>query len=51
MNMALSEIEKHLKTLHLHGMGSTLQTRLTQAKFIGAAGYAGMKALFLDGRD
>ena len=31
MNMALSEIEKHLKTLRLHGMGSTLQTRLTQA--------------------
>jgi len=31
MNMALSEIEKHLKTLRLHGMSSTLQTRLTQA--------------------
>jgi DNA replication protein DnaC len=31
MNMALSEIEKHLKTLHLHGMNSTLQTRLAQA--------------------
>ena len=31
MNMTLSEIEKHLKTLRLHGMSSTLQTRLTQA--------------------
>jgi hypothetical protein len=28
MNMALAEIEKHLKTLRLHGMNSTLQTRL-----------------------
>ena len=31
MNMALSEIEKHLKTLRLHGMNSTLSTRITQA--------------------
>jgi DNA replication protein DnaC len=31
MNMALSEIEKHLNTLRLHGMISTLQTRITQA--------------------
>jgi len=31
MNMELSEIEKHLKTLRLHGMNSTLQTRLAQA--------------------
>ena len=31
MNMALSEIEKHLKALRLHGMNSTLQTRLAQA--------------------
>ena len=31
MNMALSEIEKHLKTLRLHGMISTLSTRITQA--------------------
>ena len=31
MNMALSEIEKHLKTLRLHGMISTLPTRITQA--------------------
>jgi DNA replication protein DnaC len=31
MNMALSEIEKHLKTLRLHGMNGTLQTRLAQA--------------------
>jgi DNA replication protein DnaC len=31
MSMALSEIEKHLKTLRLHGMNSTLQTRITQA--------------------
>jgi len=31
MNMALPEIEKHLKTLRLHGMNSTLQTRLAQA--------------------
>ena len=31
MNMVLSEIEKHLKTLRLHGMNSTLQTRLAQA--------------------
>jgi hypothetical protein len=31
MNMALSEIEKHLKALHLHGMNSTLHTRITQA--------------------
>jgi len=31
MNMAIPEIEKHLKTLRLHGMNSTLQTRLAQA--------------------
>jgi DNA replication protein DnaC len=31
MNMELSEIEKHLKALRLHGMNSTLQTRLAQA--------------------
>jgi DNA replication protein DnaC len=31
MNMALSEIEKHLKALRLHGMNSTLSTRITQA--------------------
>ena len=31
MNMAVSEIEKHLKTLRLHGMSSTLQSRLVQA--------------------
>ncbi len=31
MNMILSEIEKHLKALRLHGMNSTLQTRLAQA--------------------
>ena len=31
MNMALSEIEKHLKTLRLYCMNSTLQTRLTQS--------------------
>jgi len=31
MNMAVSEIEKHLITLRLHGMSSTLQTRLVQA--------------------
>jgi DNA replication protein DnaC len=31
MNMSLAEIEKHLKTLRLHGMNATLQTRLIQA--------------------
>ena len=31
MNMPLVEIEKHLKTLRLHGMNATLQTRLLQA--------------------
>ena len=31
MNMVLSEIEKHLKALRLHGMNSTLSTRITQA--------------------
>ena len=31
MSMALSEIEKHLKILRLHGMNSTLQTRIIQA--------------------
>ena len=31
MNMALPEIEKHLKALRLHGMNSTLSTRITQA--------------------
>ena len=31
MNMSLTEIEKHLKNLRLHGMSSTLQTRLLQA--------------------
>jgi DNA replication protein DnaC len=31
MNMPLAEIEKHLKTLRLHGMNATLETRLIQA--------------------
>jgi DNA replication protein DnaC len=31
MNMSVAEIESHLKTLRLHGMNTTLQTRLTQA--------------------
>ena len=31
MNMSVTEIEKHLKTLRLHGMNATLQTRLVQA--------------------
>ena len=31
MNMELSEIEKHLTTLRLYGMCSTLRTRITQA--------------------
>jgi len=31
MNMELSEIEKHLKALRLHGMNNTLHTRLAQA--------------------
>ena len=31
MNMSVAEIESHLKTLRLHGMNATLQTRLTQA--------------------
>jgi DNA replication protein DnaC len=31
MNMSIAEIEKHLKTLRLHGMNTTLQTRLVQA--------------------
>lgn len=31
MNMSLAEIEKHLKTLRLHGMSTTIETRLIQA--------------------
>ena len=31
MSMSLVEIEKHLKTLRLHGMHATLETRLVQA--------------------
>jgi DNA replication protein DnaC len=31
MNMELSEIEKHLTTLRLHGMRSTFRSRITQA--------------------
>lgn len=31
MNMSLAEIERHLKTLRLHGMSLTLQTRFIQA--------------------
>jgi DNA replication protein DnaC len=31
MNMSFAEIEKHLKTLRLHGMNATLETRLVQA--------------------
>jgi DNA replication protein DnaC len=31
MNTSLTEIEKHLRTLRLHGMNATLQTRLVQA--------------------
>jgi DNA replication protein DnaC len=31
MNMSLAEIERHLKTLRLHGMIATLQSRLIQA--------------------
>ncbi|EFK07802.1 conserved domain protein, partial [delta proteobacterium NaphS2] len=31
MNMSLAEMEKHLKTLRLHGMIATLETRIVQA--------------------
>ena len=31
MNMPVAEIERHLKSLRLHGMNTTLQTRLIQA--------------------
>jgi DNA replication protein DnaC len=31
MDMSLAEIQRHLKTLRLHGMNATLQTRLVQA--------------------
>lgn len=31
MNMPLAEIERHLKTLRLHGMNATLETRILQA--------------------
>jgi DNA replication protein DnaC len=31
MNMSVAEIESHLKTLRLHGMNATLQTRLIQS--------------------
>lgn len=31
MNMSLTEIERHLKTLRLHGMIATLETRFVQA--------------------
>lgn len=31
MNMPLAEIQKHLKTLRLHGMNATLETRFIQA--------------------
>jgi len=31
MNMSIAEIERHLNTLRLHGMNTTLQTRLIQA--------------------
>jgi DNA replication protein DnaC len=31
MDMSLAEIERHLKTLRLHGMNTTLQTRIVQA--------------------
>lgn len=31
MNMSLAEMEKHLKTLRLHGMIATLETRIIQA--------------------
>jgi DNA replication protein DnaC len=31
MDMTLAEIQKHLKTLRLHGMNATLETRLIQA--------------------
>ena len=31
MDMSLAEIERHFKTLRLHGMNSTLETRLVQA--------------------
>lgn len=31
MNMSVIEIEKHLKTLRLHGMNATLETRMIQA--------------------
>ena len=31
MNVSVVEIEKHLKTLRLHGMHATLETRIIQA--------------------
>jgi DNA replication protein DnaC len=31
MDMSLAEIQRHLKTLRLHGMNATLETRLVQA--------------------
>ena len=31
MNMSLAEIERHLKTLRLHGMIDSLQSRIVQA--------------------
>jgi DNA replication protein DnaC len=31
MNMSLQELQRHLKTLRLHGMNATLETRLIQA--------------------
>jgi len=31
MDMSLAEIDRHLKTLRLHGMNTTLETRLVQA--------------------
>ena len=34
MDMSLAEIQRHLRTLRLHGMNATLEPRLVQASQI-----------------
>ena len=51
MPMTLAELEKHLKTLRLHGMARSLQARLLQAQQAGAPGLELLAALAQDELD
>jgi hypothetical protein len=51
MPMTLTELEKHLKALRLHGMSRSLQARLLQAQQAGTTGLELIVALIQDELD